>query len=936
MTSTDPNNWNVVEATIIDANDSDANALTFNSSENQYSVLKGFTITGAARGIYCEGSSPMISHCIIRDNDTNGLGGGMYNIESSPTISNCFFSGNSADYGGGIYDVNSSPLITNCVFNGNIADVNGGAIYNNGSSITLANCTIYGNDSVDGAGVYNYASTAFISNCIIWGNNTSSDGNSIYNYISYSDIEGCGGSGGGWDAKFGIDGGGNKDIDPSFVANDYHLQYNSPCVDAGDPNGSYTGQTDIDNSPRVVGSSVDIGADELNGAIYVKSTANPGGNGSSWVAAFKYLQDALTIAKSGDQIWVAAGTYKPGTGSRNTTFQLKEGVRIYGGFAGGETLLDKRDLVLNKTILSGDIDENDYVDGSVNGLPAGQNSYHVVTGANGAVLDGVTITHGLADGTGNDGYGGGLYCNGTSPIVNACTFVLNKAKDHGAAIYTNNAFSATFSNCLINGNWTNGNGGTIFSTNGAANSNVKIVNCTIANNSGDGIHCDSTIVSIQNSILWQNRTASDYPVRELCLAGTANATVNYCNIDGGQTEVKQTGSPTLVWGSGNIIPAAPTFVQWGAWDWRLIDGNDLEAGLTATPVDLNEVTIYDFTAQFADMEKGNEHNEDDFIADMLDTNPASPTYKKPVWDPNSGDKDTLSNVTNFNLWFSSDSNGTKSGAINSNIQVPSWICADAGKGVFKFDSEHFFPIDDCTNCFGLNASPKNKYLCTICSDEPNEVYHNWFFTVQYHTKCMYIPGQRLHFKSSDDLFVAINDMVIVNRGGYFVDCEVETEVVLENGNATVYKYTCGDPNRVLMGTETFPFGLQPDTTYDFDVFYAQRHTYLSALVMERSLPDSQMASFFINGDYRLQAGSSGIDAGDNEAVPSYAEQDFGSYPRFYNDLATPDTGHGAPPIVDIGGWEYRGNEAPVVEAGGIQRNYSACKYHRFGKLFCRR
>jgi hypothetical protein len=53
--------------------------------------------------------------------------------------------------------------------------------------------------------------------------------------------------------------------DPNFVddANDnYHLQSDSPCVDAGDPNGTYTGQVDIDFEGRVDGNDVDMGGDE--------------------------------------------------------------------------------------------------------------------------------------------------------------------------------------------------------------------------------------------------------------------------------------------------------------------------------------------------------------------------------------------------------------------------------------------------------------------------------------------------------------------------------------------------------------------------------------------------------------------------------------------------------------------------------------------------
>jgi hypothetical protein len=113
-----------------------------------------------------------------------------------------------------------------------------------------------------------------------------------------------------------------------------------------------------------------------------------GGDGSSWASAFNDLQDALATATAGDEIWVAAGTYKPTTdGNREISFNLESGVSLYGGFAGTETDLDERDWEVNSTVLSGDIG----VPGSVV-----DNSYHVVyaSGITGVTLDGLTITGG--------------------------------------------------------------------------------------------------------------------------------------------------------------------------------------------------------------------------------------------------------------------------------------------------------------------------------------------------------------------------------------------------------------------------------------------------------------------------------------------------------------------------------------------------------------
>lgn len=80
--------------------------------------------------------------------------------------------------------------------------------------------------------------------------------------------------------------------------------------------------------------------------IYVDARATGAGNGASWADAFTKVQPALNAAQSGDQVWVAAGRYV-----ENIT--LKNGVALYGGFAGTETELGQRNWVVNETILDG-------------------------------------------------------------------------------------------------------------------------------------------------------------------------------------------------------------------------------------------------------------------------------------------------------------------------------------------------------------------------------------------------------------------------------------------------------------------------------------------------------------------------------------------------------------------------------------------------------
>jgi hypothetical protein len=88
---------------------------------------------------------------------------------------------------------------------------------------------------------------------------------------------------------------------------------------------------------------------------YVNEAATGSNDGSSWANAYTDLQAALSAAASGDEIWVAAGTYKPtATTDRGVSFALKDGVAVYGGFLGNEASRGDRNPAANVTILSGE------------------------------------------------------------------------------------------------------------------------------------------------------------------------------------------------------------------------------------------------------------------------------------------------------------------------------------------------------------------------------------------------------------------------------------------------------------------------------------------------------------------------------------------------------------------------------------------------------
>ncbi|MBL7201096.1 MAG: PKD domain-containing protein [Anaerolineae bacterium] len=184
--------------------------------------------------------SPTLINATFSGNSADWYGGAMYNTStSSPSLINATFSENSAVwYGGAMYNTStSSPALINATFSGNSAGFNGGAAYNTvASTLTLANAILWGNTAIGSAQIYNSASST--------------------STIGYSNIQDSGGSGAGWDAGLGADGGGNIDANPQLMdaaGGDVRLGNTSPCIDAGDNSAlAPSVTTDLDGKPRRV------------------------------------------------------------------------------------------------------------------------------------------------------------------------------------------------------------------------------------------------------------------------------------------------------------------------------------------------------------------------------------------------------------------------------------------------------------------------------------------------------------------------------------------------------------------------------------------------------------------------------------------------------------------------------------------------------------
>ncbi|HLP39256.1 HYR domain-containing protein, partial [Lacibacter sp.] len=362
---------------------------------------------------------------------------------------------------------------------------------------------------------------------------------------------GYSGGGGGSQAGFGAGGGGGSYV----LEGALNVEKSISSSNAG---GSV--QTSV-----TLGSNVVVAT-----RIYVNSNATGANNGTSWINAFKSLQDAITASSNNcrSEIWVAKGTYYPDEGvgytnnNRSHSFRLNNGVAIYGGFAGTETELTQRNWFNNPTFLNGDITQNDQ--GANNIF---DNAYHVVmadpesgTINESAVLDGFIIKNGNADAVnGINGYGGGIFSRKARPQIRNCDLQSNHAQVGGAlanyqessplvlncffrgntvfvaggALYNGSSSSAYFYNSVFSGNFvfalSGVGGGAVYVT----GSNPVFTNCTFSGNralAGAAIYNTQNANTIlYNSIIWNNLAGDSYTNVTTSLLNTGGASITFYN-----------------------------------------------------------------------------------------------------------------------------------------------------------------------------------------------------------------------------------------------------------------------------------------------------------------------------------------------------------------------------------------------------------------------
>ena len=280
------------------------------------------------------------------------------------------------------------------------------------------------------------------------------------------------------------------------------------------------GSEDMAGNPRISGPHISVGAYEYQylpatRIRYVKPTATGTGDGSSWDNASGDLQKMIddladnNVSQQAGEVWVAAGTYKPQSQlisgmNYSASFRMRDGISVYGGFAGGETSKQERAKgtmpwdFTNETILEGAYYESKLA-WTNSKWTVGSDSRHVVWFAPMSgesdftritTLDGVTVQGGYAQGnTGLDDFktdcGGGVYMDGANTYLTNCIVKENYATADGGGVYLKNGRIET---SLIYNNNADANGGAVYVDNRGLVLRSMLSNNSALNGAGVYLH----------------------------------------------------------------------------------------------------------------------------------------------------------------------------------------------------------------------------------------------------------------------------------------------------------------------------------------------------------------------------------------------------------------------------------------------------------------
>ncbi|HHE38010.1 MAG TPA: hypothetical protein ENL20_05495, partial [Candidatus Cloacimonetes bacterium] len=526
------------------------------SSESNISFLNVFLTDNQAQrggGIYCSHSILDMENISITGNEALYNGGGLYCYYSETEMENVIISGNYANQGGGIHLYNHSyatmehVTISSNYVNGNYG---GGVYIDYHSNCILKNLLISGN-TINGS--YARGGGIYCSSSLISLENVTIKNNTVIGYKS------CGGGiylNDESDLLFNDD---NRcNIYANYVSQNYSndlymedcgivhvildtFSVMSPTIYYAHPYNSYI--FDIQHAK----------INQINSDLFISVDGDDSNNGLSWEEPLRTIDHAQSIifadSLNPGTIFLAPGTFNPATNEEQFPIHVIDFVSIIG--SGEDT-----------TILQSNNQENVFSFLYVNNseikdlsITNGHSSYGggIYCENSSPLLSHLKIYNNFASSS-----GGGIYLKNSDPVIENLKIVNNSASSSGGGIYCNNGSNLHLQNVLIANNHASssysGGGGICF----YGSSNAVFSNVTLTENSLNGIKfqnsCQPIIV---NSIFWNNIPHEIYFNSNSDLNAII---VDHSDIKNGEQGIEINDNGTVFWLEGNI-EEDPLFVD---------------------------------------------------------------------------------------------------------------------------------------------------------------------------------------------------------------------------------------------------------------------------------------------------------------------------------------------------------------------------------------
>jgi fibro-slime domain-containing protein len=293
-------------------------------------------------------------------------------------------------------------------------------------------------------------------------------------------------------------------------------------------------------------------------------------------------------------------------------------------------------------------------------------------------------------------------------------------------------------------------------------------------------------------------TISTRSIRTLGLHALAVVAIGGCSSEaekrsfdpgsGGTMEIIGAGGSSPSAGGSNMSSSAGSLGIGGTLEQGGTGGGpgDGDGGNGAQTCDGKlKGVIRDFMRSFPDMEVQSHVGSKCYCDDRGIVGATLGADRKPVYagDATNGTSSTTGK-DNFDKWY------RDTDAVNQSSILELQFVDPDKDGVFTYDNQQFFPIDDMY--FGNEGDP-----------------HNYHFTFELHTTFKYKGSEKFTFVGDDDVFVFIDGKRVVDLGGVHS---------AENGPVDV---------------DTL--GLTKGSTYPLDFFFAERHVTESHFRLDTSL-----------------------------------------------------------------------------------------------------